>query len=439
MMRLAAALLLAAGCWGLGYGPEQSDFWWIIGLYAPFFAVYWWVCRRDLGASGFRFFWWVGLILRAGLLFSAPNLSDDVYRFIWDGRLLQAGFNPFAHLPAYYLEAGNEIPGLTPDLFRQLNSPEYFTIYPPVAQGSFWLATALFPQNLEGSIFVLKFLLLGAEVGNLLLLPRLLQHWRLPGQRSLWYVLNPLIIIEICGNLHYEGAMIFFLLLAYWWLLQQRLTFSAAAMGLSVATKLLPLMFLPLLIRRLGWRRSFFYFAVSGGVVLLLFAPLLGGPLVQHFGESLDLYFRKFEFNASIYYLFRWWGYQTEGRNLIALIGPRLALVTLGGILALTLFEGRPDWRRLPRSMLWAIVLYLLFTTTVHPWYLSLPVVLCLFTPYRFPILWSGLIFLTYINYSYPEYYENLWVVALEYTAVGLMALWELGTAARRVNGKTEG
>ena len=76
--------------------------------------------------------------------------------------------------------------------------------------------------------------------------------------------------------------------------------------------------------------------------------------------------------------------------------------------------------------MLFAICLYLLFTTTVHPWYVALPVVLCLFTRFRFPILWSGLIWLTYFNYSGEVYEEKLWAVTVEYILVGLYAFWEL-------------
>ena len=54
-----------------------------------------------------------------------------------DGRLIVQGQNPFDQLPAFYLEAGHEVKGLSTTLFEQLNSPEYFTIYPPVAQASF--------------------------------------------------------------------------------------------------------------------------------------------------------------------------------------------------------------------------------------------------------------------------------------------------------------
>lgn len=420
------ATLFIALTLGLGYWPRQSDFGEIIGLQLPFFGLflvaYTWVKEE----KQVFFFLGVGVLLRVLLVFSQPNLSDDVYRFIWDGRLWLAGINPFDHLPSYYIENGMAVPGLTADLYQELNSPGYFTIYPPIAQGTFALAVWLFPVSLAGSTLVLKVFLLACEVGSLYLLVRLLRQFEMPVKRALLYALNPLPVIEIVGNLHYEGAMIFFLLLSLWWLVREKWGFSAVAMAGAIAAKLIPLIFLPFLIRRLGWRRSLTYFAVLGLTLALLFLPLVSGVFVENFGSSLDLYFRKFEFNASIYYLLRWVGYQQVGYNLIGKLGPALALCVFTAVIVMAVLERNTSIKNLPTRWLFASVTYLLLTTTVHPWYVALPLVLCLFTPYRFPVVWSGLVFFTYVNYSYNPYWENLWVVALEYLVVGGVMIWEL-------------
>ena len=178
-----------------------------------------------------------------------------------------------------------------------------------------------------------------------------------------------------------------------------------------------------MLIQRLQHRESSRYFVstnlffvkIDQVVIVLLFVPLLSGAFFNNFGASLDLYFQKFEFNASIYYAIRWVGYQVVGYNWIQSAGPALAVIVLLGILTVAFFEKEITWKNIFGKMLFAICLYLAFATIVHPWYLSLPIVLCLFTPFRFPILWSGLIFLTYINYSYATYVENLWMVEIEY------------------------
>ena len=104
-------------------------------------------------------------------LFSIPNLSDDFYRFIWDGRLLASGNHPFAQLPVYYIDNNISIQGIDEELFKSLNSPEYFTIYPALSQYVFWLAASLAPHSVYGSVLVIKMVIFAAEIGSLFLLP----------------------------------------------------------------------------------------------------------------------------------------------------------------------------------------------------------------------------------------------------------------------------
>lgn len=490
------ALLLTAGVIYLGYGVDRTAFWSLFGAFVLAFSGYFaLVYRSDSGRL--RWLIGVGIALRVALVFAFPLLSDDVYRFIWDGHLIVAGHNPFTELPAYYLAEGNEVAGLSQQLFDRLNSPDYYTIYPPVAQGVFTVAAWLSPGSWYGAAVVMKLFLLVCELGSLWLLWRLLgartRDARFgfkknrsvagkdknlssspsepssstksgPGERGfpqtnlLFYWLNPLIIIEIMGNLHFEGAMVFFLLLAYYLLWRSRWISGAVAMAASVASKLLPLMLLPLLIRRL-WVTSpqslsdtfrlrlngeglfaretlalliqrgkpFYVFSLAFGIAcLLFFAPLLLAPgFLEGFQSSLELYQKKFEFNASIYYVARAVGYLQVGWNQIATIGPSLAKAAAGGILLLALLDRRRDWASLPVGWLWAFVLYLLFATTVHPWYLSVPIVLCCFTRWRFPLVWSFLIMLTYVSYVTQPYQELLWLVGVEYMVVVAFFVWE--------------
>ncbi len=433
----------------LGYGVSQTAFPLIFVAYSAAFGLYFWVVytaeHRRLPARHFANWMWIAVLARVALLGSMPALSDDVYRFIWDGRLAAQGLNVFAHLPAWYMQPGHEVPGLTQELFDALNSPAYFTIYPPVAQAVFRLAAHLFPESIWGSTLVIRLFLLICELGSLLLLPRILRKLKQPAERSLIYALNPLVVVEITGNLHFEGAMVFFFLLFVWWWLERRKWLSAAAMALSIASKLLPLMLLPLLTAsmwqlrsglspngiRLGLLRDMLLWLLAlGGLLALLFLPFFSPSFFVHFGESLDLYFRKFEFNASVYYLLRALRYWQLGYNDIHRIGPLLGVVVLLGVLGMSWWSARRRSRSPEESVLhflqlslWAFVLYLLLATTVHPWYLVMPILLAGFSTLRFPLWWSYAASWSYINYSYSVYRENLWVVALEYVTV-LLFFW---------------
>jgi hypothetical protein len=65
-----------------------------------------------------------------------------------------------------------------------------------------------------------------------------------------------------------------------------------------------------------------------------------------------------------------------------------------------------------------SLLIYFLFTTTLHPWYIIPLLVLSIFTDFKFVILWTGVIFLTYAGYHSEGFQENLWITAFEYAAV---------------------
>ena len=406
----------------LVFWVERSDFLLLQVLYFGCFGLYLLAYRNAKSLHDVNLFIGVAMVARLLLLFSFPNLSDDIYRFFWDGKLWHAGINPFDALPSHYAEQGFP-KGLNQTLYDQLNSPNYFTIYPPIAQFIYYIAT--FTSDVFTSAIVMKLFLFAAEIGTIWLLIRLIKQHDLEEKSVLLYVLNPLIVVELMGNLHFEGVMIFFVLLSYFWLVKGWQRLSAVAFAFSIATKLLPLIFLPFLIYKLGWKKSLEYFVIVGVVTAALFWPLFGAFFIENFGDSLNLYFQKFEFNASLYYVLRWLGYQVYGYNLISVFGPLLALMAGTIIFAKAIKEKTNRLKNLPEQWLWTIIIYLLCTTTIHPWYIALPIVLSIFTNYRFPIVWSALIFLTYVNYSYEPYFENIWAVALEYSLVLTYLIYE--------------
>lgn len=427
--------IMAAGAmlgliWALGYTVEQSEFFELMSYYVPLFGLYLWF-YREAKEERIDMVWVLrlALLLRVVLLFEVPLLSNDFYRFIWDGRLLLAGYSPFSHLPSEILSMQPVPAGIDRALFEAFGAKDTYSTYPPVLQLQFLSAVWAFPDSVKGAAFVLKLWQVGFEAGTLWLLPRMLRGLGLPPFWAVWYALNPLVIVEISGNAHSEGAMVFFLLFSLWLLMNEKWLASSMALALSICSKLLPAMFLPFIFKRLGWRRGVRYIGMVGLFTVLFFLLFIDLDAIGNFGGSLGLYFQKLEFNGSIYYLLRWIGWQVKGYNMISVLGPALGAVA--GVVILWL-----AWRWLPASPLivdlklleaffWAICIYLFLTTTLHPWYLTLPIVLCVFTLWRFPILWSLLIFMTYYNYSHTPWHESTLVLWIEYGGVGAFILLE--------------
>lgn len=414
----------------IGYGVERHETIPLFAAYFSLFALYAYTVVKLLPTSQNINFWLiVAILLRVSLFFSMPALSDDFYRFIWDGRVIAAGYNPFTHVPSYYIDLPGSIAGLDLQLFKELNSPERFSSYPPVCQLIFWLSAELSPASVFGSVLVMRSILLGFEVATLWLLAKLIREFNMPRMSVLLYALNPLVILEITGNLHFEGVMIFFLMLAIWLLRRNWFWNSTFAFALSVCTKLIPLIFLPALPRFLGWRKAISYWIVTGAITIMFFVPLLEAGIIRGFSTSLGYYFQTFEFNASLYYLIREVGYAVAGFNIIQYAGPLLAVVAAGVIFLIALREGPLGEPRITPDifviMLWCLFVYFISTTILHPWYVITLLCISIFTRYRFPIVWTGLIFLTYAGYTEDGFRENYLLIACEYVALFVYILYE--------------
>ena len=171
MIRFLGAGLLLAAVLFLGYGVAQSSFSWILPAFGIAFLVYIWQVYAAKSVD-LRFWLIVAVLLRVSLVGAFPALSDDIYRFVWDGRIWLAGGNPFDHLPSWYMKDGVPLSGLTETLFAALNSPDYYTIYPPVAQALFAFSVWIFPESVAGSAVVMQLFLCLVELGTILLLIR---------------------------------------------------------------------------------------------------------------------------------------------------------------------------------------------------------------------------------------------------------------------------
>jgi alpha-1,6-mannosyltransferase len=237
----------------------------------------------------------------------------------------------------------------------------------------------------------------------------------------LLYTLNPLVILELTGNLHFEAVMIFFLLLAIYFINKQQLTFSAIAFGFAIGAKLWPIMLMPLLFKKLGFKQTIIYSTISGLVSVVVLFPML--QQYANIFSSLNLYFQQFEFNGSVYYLLRWIINKDEHFETFELMRRLLPVFTVVAISMLSYFYTKDKFIG---ALQIAFSIYCLFATTMHPWYITPLIMLSVFSGYRYAIVWSLLIYFTYITYIDITYPENYFVVVMEYLVVIGFCLFEV-------------
>ena len=429
LLKLVVHFLFIAIIGIIGGLVERTEFELFIGLYALLFVIYYSVNRRSLD---YREILIVGILARVILLFFLPELSNDFYRFIWDGELLVQGINPYDFKPNELISYGQF---LSKDYYLTLYhgmgelSQANYSCYPILNQFIFGLS-ALFSDNIIVNVVVMKIFVLAADLGTFWVGVKILNLLEIPVSKIGWYFLNPLIILEFTGNLHFEGVMIFFIMLFVYYILKHNWILSGVFLGFAIQIKLIPFMFIPFVYKQLKWKNSIGFTAVTLLVVLLLSQLLLNQGNLHHFVESLKLYFAQFQFNASLFNWINSLYSQKIGWDTTSIVGPIFGKIALLCIILLVLIRSYKKPNDIFIGLTFALSIYYIFATTVHPWYLSLILVFSIFTKYKFGILWTFFAPFSYLAYADPNFTENkilnslLYVILFSFIAYELVKFW---------------
>ena len=432
--------------WLFAYDLIRTDYSKLIILYCALWLVF--ILLLKAAKNNLTFLTTIAFLSRAIFILAIPNLSQDFYRFIWDGRMILEGINPYLYTPESFIQSGEFPVEEARKLYSgmgELNG-SHFTNYPPINQLCFAIAALFSGHSILGSALVLRLLIIAADFGTFFFGKRLLKRLNIPVKHIFWYILNPFIIIELTGNLHFEGVMIFFLVWSFYLLHIGKWKWAAVVLALSISVKLIPLLFLTLLFfyfkkpslsknemssmsPRINIIRLISFYAIVGITTLLLFTPFFSSEFINNYSQTVALWFNNFEFNGSIYYLAREIGYGFRGYNEIAIIGKVLPLLVFLFVIGLAFCKRKIDTKTLITRMLFAFTIYLFLSTTVHPWYIATLLILSVFTNYKFPLVWSFVIilsYLAYINLNKADKSENLLIIALEYSIVYGVFIWEV-------------
>ncbi|WP_341217042.1 mannosyltransferase [uncultured Wocania sp.] len=426
---LLLALVILLFYFSFAYNLVRTDYIKLVILYSTLWFLFYKLIQ--LLKTNIKLLTWIAFGFRAVFILAIPNLSQDFYRFIWDGRMILEGFNPYLFTVESFISNGEFPVAQAQELYNGMGTlnASHFTNYPPINQLCFIIAAMLSSKSILGSVVVMRLLIITADFGTLFFGKKLLEKLSMPTYHIFWYILNPFIIIELTGNLHFEGVMIFFLVWSLYLLHIGKWQFAAVILALSVSVKLIPLIFLPLLFQKLGWKKSVLFYLILGFTTLLLFAPFYSSEFINNYTQTVALWFQNFEFNASMYYIAREIGYTFRGYNEIAIIGKVIPIVVILFVLIITFFRRNKTTVELITAMLLVLSFYYFTTTTVHPWYIATLLILSVFTKYKFPLVWSFVIilsYLAYINIDKADKSENLWIIALEYAIVYGVFIWEV-------------
>lgn len=400
------------------YDLVREDFIKLITLYAALYFFYFKLIKMHPDKFGYLLA--LSLVFRLIFLWAEPNLSQDYFRFIWDGRMLAQGLNPYISLPESFAQSGEFPVAQGAELYRGMGAlnGSHYTVYPPLNQFVFGLAALFSPNSVVGAVVTMRVWLILFDLGIIWAGAVLMKKLEMPQTKIFWYALNPFIIIETIGNLHFEGMMIFFLLLSVWMLKEKKWMWAAIFLAFSALVKLITFIFLPLFIKYWGWKKSILFYGITLTIFLIFYLPFYHDGFIDFHLKSLKLYFSQFEFNASLYNIVKWIGYQTHGYNIIRVVGKYSPFVLILILLLIAFIRNNKGFAHLIKSMLLATTLYYFVSTTVHPWYLALPLVLSIFTSFKYVVVWTLTVMLSYYAYSQPDFKESPYLLAMEYLLV---------------------
>jgi len=313
---------------------------------------------------------------------AAPQLSDDVYRYLWDGLQLLHGHNPYALAPQQVMTTTGSLAALQ----GQINHPHLVTIYPPAAQLFFALA--------GGQLIGFKLLCILVDLGSCLLLAQLLRRLN----RSPWwlavYAWHPLVVLECAGSAHIDVLAVFFVLAALSMVLSTRRYagwIGGILLMLAVLTKLFPVVFAPFLWLALpaDQRRGFMIGAVTTAVVLLgAFYPAIVNGL-----ETLATYSRHWEFSGFTFQQLRQWLHSGDQARL--LLATLFASILVVAWWRLKKIPNSAPWPML-QTFMGVVLVFLLLTPTLHPWYALYLVAFATLVPHPAALVLSWSVLLSY-------------------------------------------
>jgi hypothetical protein len=380
------------------------------------------------------------ILFRLVLLPTRPTLSDDMFRYVWDGRVQAAGNSPYRYAPdaRELIDLRNE----TRTVWRLINRPKAVTVYPPGAE----IAYAGIWRVVGSSVTGFKIAFVIAELIGALWLTKLLRVFNQPIERVLIYLWSPLLIYEVAHAGHVDALMLPLLIGAFWARAAHRSGWLGVLLGAATLIKLFPILLLPALLP-LPPRPWSIKNLRPALVALIGFAGIISAAYLVYAVRDasplgfLPQYFME-NFNMGLAH-----GLVQVSKALGWSQATLPNLVTFGGLVILSIgFVLRPaiSAKDALTRCVWIIGWFTLTTQNLFAWYLLwlLPLIALFvqagkFLGLKFSAMCAWLIFTGLIGLSYiffVQWKPYPWVQMLEFVPLYLMLIGSsvLGLRERR-------
>jgi alpha-1,6-mannosyltransferase len=400
------------------HAKDVPDIVWFLKLVLIQLLIYFGVAWLSLRTKDSRALLLLGLIFaalfRLSILFSPPYLSDDIYRYIWDGRVQSAGINPYRYIPA-----DKSLAQVRDDkIYPKINRRDYArTIYPPVAEGAFLLITGF-----SESVTWMKAGMVGCEAITVWALIQLLTSFGFARQRVLIYAWHPLIVWEFAGSGHVDALAIAFIALA---VLARRKRWEALTgflLACATCVKLFPAVLFPALYRRWSWKMPLAFV----GTILVTYLPYLSvGPLGT-LGFLPGYVNERGMVNGDQFFLL------TVARRLLSANVPAsaylISTVVVLGVLSLWMMrDQRGDDIRYLRNGLIIASAFMVLLAPHFSWYFTWLIFFLCFIP-SVPVFYltaaSFLLYLTWINDASDRVFTLKTFIFAPFFITGLIVIW---------------
>jgi alpha-1,6-mannosyltransferase len=341
------------------------------------------------------------VLFRAIMFLSPPSLSDDVYRYVWEGSIQIEGFNPYRVAPQSEI-----LKNYRNTTWERVNNKDVPAIYPPLMQIFNALTFFLFR-----SVWGFKLIFIALDFWILRTLFLLLQANQKNPLQIIVYAWNPLIVVEIAGSGHHDVLVVALLLQSLWFYQRNLHERSLLNLGASILCKWYPLVTVPLYLRKVPLRK----FWVLPLILLTGCLPyLLAGPDLFN---ALWHYRQKWRFNGFLY------------QSLSSLLhseadAEAILLLVVLSTLAASLYCRKS----LLEQCYWMVGMILICSPNLFPWYVVWIVPFLCFFPNPAWLLLTSTIALSYSVlidwWTLGVWQQNQALLILEFLPFYGMMLW---------------